>query len=64
MKQRYTNPGQPKSAVTGAASAFAQAKFMEGFALHQNGQLARAQDCYQQVLGCNPDILMRCICWG
>ena len=41
-------------AANNPAAAQAQAKFQQGLALHQKGQLARAQEIYRQVLKVQP----------
>ncbi len=51
---RSGNPAKPKPGASNVAPAGAQVKFMEGFARHQSGQLARAQELYQQVLRSQP----------
>src|SRR6185503_19540699 len=48
------SPVRPAPATTGAASAPAQAQFAEGFALHQQGRLAEAQQRYRRVLELQP----------
>ncbi len=49
MKPKFTPP-PPKRAATTPAAPHVQAKFNQGLALHQQGQLADARECYLQVL--------------
>jgi predicted O-linked N-acetylglucosamine transferase (SPINDLY family) len=55
MNPPMRNAARAKDAANIADPAAVQAKFMKGFALHQSGQLARAQAFYQQVLKMQPE---------
>jgi len=54
MNPPIRNAARARDAANIADPAAVQAKFMKGFALHQSGQLARAQAFYQQVLKMQP----------
>jgi len=54
MKLSFRNFFRPKSPASASAVAQAQAKFEQGLALHQKGQLAQAQESYQQALKLQP----------
>ena len=54
MKTPLTNRARPTPATGAADPAAVHARFMKGFALHQSGQLERAQAFYQQVLKMDP----------
>jgi predicted O-linked N-acetylglucosamine transferase (SPINDLY family) len=54
MKPHFRNTPKPKSAAANPDAARAQARFQQGLALHHRGQLAQAQEIYQQVLTIHP----------
>jgi len=54
MKPHIRNTPKPKSAAANPDAARAQARFQQGLALHHGGQLAQAQEIYQQVLTIHP----------
>ena len=54
MKPPSKNPAKLQPTATSAAAAAAQAKFMDGLALHQKGRLAQAQALYQAALKMQP----------
>jgi predicted O-linked N-acetylglucosamine transferase (SPINDLY family) len=54
MNASIRNAARARDAANIADPAAVQAKFLKGFALHQSGQLARAQAFYQQVLKMQP----------
>jgi len=54
MKPHFGNIPKPKSAADDPNAARAEAKFQQGIALHRGGQLAQAQEIYQQVLTIHP----------
>ena len=54
MKSSSKVSTEPKQATDSLLIAQAQAKLNEGLALHRNGQLAQAQEIYQQVLTLQP----------
>jgi protein O-GlcNAc transferase len=55
MRLRFRNIFRPKRAANRSAVAQAQAKFEQGLALHQQGQLAQAQEMYRQALELQPE---------
>lgn len=53
MKPKFTPP-PPRRAAPAQAAPQVQARFNQGLALHQQGRLADARECYQQVLKLRP----------
>ena len=51
----FGNLFKSKTGANSVASAASQARFMEGLALHQNGNLAHAQELYEEVLNLQPN---------
>ena len=54
MPPKSKNIPTPKSSTSNQAVALAHAKLVEGFAFHQKGQLAQAQELYHQALKIQP----------
>ena len=54
MPPKSKNIPTPKSSTSNQAVALAHTKLVEGFAFHQKGQLAQAQELYHQALKIQP----------
>ena len=54
MPSKFKNIPKHKNAANNQNAAQVQAQFKEGLALHQKGELAKAQELYEQVLKLQP----------